>query len=103
MVIARQQRQRVKAILDQLNLIEFSIKTEDILKWKCHVCFYERIDEKDYDVNILHFEDGSHIELCDKCFELCKKATLVKDCLAPKLGVICSEKYAELIRMEHAN
>lgn len=103
MVDIRRQRSRVNYILSQIKQIEFSIKKTDLHKWKCHICFYERIDEKDYQTNVLHFEDGSYIELCDKCFALCEKATLAKDCLAPKLGVICSEQYARLIREEHAN
>jgi len=103
MVDQKRQRSRVKAILSQLKQIEITIKTADLYKWKCHVCFYERIDEKDYETNLLHFEDGSYIELCNKCFELCQKATLTKDCLAPRIGVICSDEYARLIREEYAH
>jgi excinuclease UvrABC ATPase subunit len=101
----KRQRRRIASILKQLKKEEKEVvvTNDDLHKWKCHLCCYERIDHRSYETHYLHFEDGSTLELCENCFGLCQVATLTKDCLVPRLGVICSEEYAKLVRLEHAN
>lgn len=106
MLNQKRRKAKVMRILDQLkqeNCIVEEIKREEVYKWQCHICFKAKAGADEYDVNVIDFLDGSFMHVCNDCMEVCARATLTYDSMAPRAGVICSEEYARMVRLEHAN
>jgi hypothetical protein len=77
------------------------IKREDLYYWPCHLCFDMYV--KQADAHQIHFLDGSFLLVCAVCIEKCLSASIKIDLIKPKIGYICSEKFATLVREMHCN